>query len=321
MVWEILAINSLLLRLKSLKYFLFVSVLLVSFPFFFLGGALESSSSLMSAWWDCGHLVFFMALVVALSDKFSVHSWRFGALLSFAVFVGGGLIELIQSAVGRDGNWDDLLRDLIAAWFAWLWLLRAGDWARVWVRICGWAARALVTAALVVNLSAVFEESWYYLRAQHEFPLLLGFESAIDTHGLNREMLRTREYHTQGDYGLQIKLSTKLYSGIKFSRLMRDWRSFNHLRVDIYNADAQPFMMSIRVHDIYHKRSDWDASDRFNRSFVLNPGWNYLQFSLADIAAAPAKRTMDMANISWVEIFVGKLPTSKTIYIDNLRLE
>jgi VanZ family protein len=321
MAWGIRAINRVRLNFTRLSYGLAAGVLLITFPFFFLGGAQETSSSLLSAWWDCGHLVFFIALVVVLSRMYSVQSWRFGVLLSLAVFIGGGLIEIIQSAVGRNGSWEDLLRDLIAAWFAWLWLLRSSAWVSGWAWVSVWLARALVTLALMVNLSAVLDESWYYLRAQAAFPLLAGFETPIETHGLNREMLRVPELHTQGDYALQIKLSTKLYSGIKFARLLRDWRGFKRLSVDIYNADTKPFMMSIRVHDIYHKRSDWDNSDRFNRSFHLNPGWNHLSFALDDIQTAPAKRTMDMANISWVEIFVGKLPAPKTIYIDNLRLE
>lgn len=313
MVWGIRVIDTLRARTKLIVQRLSIVILVSAFPFFFLGGAIEVSSSLLSAWWDCGHLVFFIALVAALSNKFDVNKWRVCVAIILGVFVGGGLIEVIQAHIGRDGNWEDLFRDLAATVFGLFWFQRNSKWS--------WLGRLAASLALIPTLTALFFESWHYLHTRNSFPLLSGFESQIETYGFNPEMVRATEFHTQGLYSLKIKLTTNLYSGIKFARLPRDWRGFNRLSVDIYNADTKPFMMSIRVNDSDHKLHGWDNGDRFNRRFRLEPGWNQLSFGMVDIQHAPKSREMDLANVAWLELFVGKLPEPKTIYLDNLRLE
>ncbi len=62
----------------------------------------------MYAIWDCGHLIFFIAIVAIVSRKFDVNKWKVVLLLSIGVFLGGGLIELIQAYIGRDGSWSRL---------------------------------------------------------------------------------------------------------------------------------------------------------------------------------------------------------------------
>lgn len=288
-------------------------IVITAFPFFFWGGEAEASSSLFSAVWDCGHLVFFSAMVIALSKKIDVNNWRVAIAITVAVFFGGGLIEIIQASIGRDGNWDDLLRDLTGTWLGLFWLQRSCAWV--------WVGRFFAIVLLIPNLTAVFFEAWYQLNTRQSFPLLAGFESAVELHWRKKIDVRSAQYHTQGNYSLQIMLTKDPYSGIKFGRLINDWRGFKRLSFDIYNPDSQVFNMTIRVNDNQHKQHDWSMADRFNQSFQLAHGWNYLSFSLDDIQHAPANRLMDLSQISWVEIFVGKLPESRIIYLDNLRLE
>lgn len=312
MVWVIPDISMLKRATEKVIQILPLVIVIVAFPFFFFGGAIEASSNLFGAFWDCGHLVFFIALVVALSKKIDVNNWRIGVLITATVFFGGGLIEIIQASIGRDGNWDDLLRDLTGTWLGLFWIQRGGKWI--------WGGRFLSIVLLIPNLTAVFFEVWYQLNARQNFPILAGFESNVEVHWGKKEDELSAQYHTQGKYALKIKLSPKPYSGIKFGRLINDWRGFKQLRFDIYNPD-QPFDMWIRVNDAEHKQHSWGRADRFNRSFHLNSGWNNLSFSLEDIQHAPASRQMELSQISWVEIFVGKLPESRIIYLDNLRLE
>ncbi|GGY74904.1 hypothetical protein GCM10011613_20470 [Cellvibrio zantedeschiae] len=288
-------------------------ILVGAFPFFFLGGTLESSSSLLSAIWDCGHVVFFIALVVLISRKVDVNNWRVALIITATVFFAGGLIEVIQASIGRDGNWDDLLRDLTGTWLGLFWLQRSTKWVLL--------GRVFATVLLIPNITAVFMESWYEARARHEFPLLVGFESVIESYWGKKEDERSTQYRTQGEYSLKVVLSPKNYSGIKFSRLQQDWRGFKQFGFDIYNPDSTSFYMTVRVNDVQHGLTQWAMKDRFNTSFQLKPGWNHLSYSMDAIEHAPAGRLMDLSHITWVEIFVGKLPESRIIYLDNLRLE
>ena len=112
MAWEIRAINSLPTAITKLKKNIAWVIVIVAFPFFFLGGPDATSSELYGALWNCGHIVFFIALVFALNKQIDLSRWQLSLATLAAVFVGGGMIEVIQSYTGRDGNWDDLLRDL-----------------------------------------------------------------------------------------------------------------------------------------------------------------------------------------------------------------
>lgn len=313
MVWVIPDISMFKFAVDKLTRILPLFILVSAFPFFFLGGAIESSSSLLSAIWDCGHLVFFVALVVFISRRLDVNSWRVALIITATVFFAGGLIEIIQASIGRDGNWEDLLRDLAGTWLGLFWIQRSNKWV--------WMGRICAILLLIPNIAAVFCESWYEVRARHEFPLLVGFESAIESYWGKKEDERSTQYRTQGEYSLKVVLAAKNYSGIKFSRLQQNWRGFKQFGFDIYNPDPTSFYMTVRVNDVQHGQTQWAMKDRFNATFQLNPGWNHLSYPIDVIEHAPADRLMDLSHITWVEIFVGKLPESRIIYLDNLRLE
>lgn len=299
-------------HLVKLRYLISLVVVAVAFPFFFLGGSTEASSYLMYAIWDCGHLVFFIAVVAIFSKKFDVNKWRVVALISFAVFIFGGSIELIQVYIGRDGSWDDLIRDLTGAWLGIFWLQRNNLWS--------WIGRVISLVLLVPTLTTLYYEARFQFNLNQQFPVLAGFESSIETYG-HRASELSPQYHTQGQYSLKVELTTRQYTGAVFNRLINDWSGYKNFSFDIYNPDPQAFTMTVRVNDLDHQASGWASEDRFNRSLNLEQGWNHFTFSLDDLKSAPAHRKMNLKQIVWVEFFSGKLPTPRTVYFDNMRLE
>ena len=313
MVWVIPDINMLKNVVPKLIDIFPLIVVITAFPFFFFGGANETSSNLFGALWDCGHLVFFVALVMVLGKKFDVNSWRVGLVITATVFFGGGLIEIIQANIGRDGNWGDLLRDLTGTWVGLFWLQRSRKWV--------WVGRFFSIALLIPNLTAVFFETWYQLYAMEEFPLLAGFESQIELFGHKGKVELSDIEYSQGLRSGKIELTTNRYSGITFDRLFNDWSSYKWLAFDIYNPDDEPLIMNIRVNDTQHILNGWQYKDRFNRQFSLGSGWNHLRFSIVDIENGPERRKINLAKISHLVIFASRLPKSRIIYLDNLRLE
>ncbi|RYY75103.1 MAG: hypothetical protein EOO52_12420 [Gammaproteobacteria bacterium] len=300
-------------HLLKLRYISSLIVVVVAFPFFFLGGSTESSSNLMYAIWDCGHLIFFIAIVAILSKKFDVNNWKVAILISVAVFLGGGLIELIQAYIGRDGSWTDLLRDMTGTWLGIFWLQRAN--------LLSWAGRIISIALLVPNLNTLFYEARFQFNLIHQFPILAGFESSVETYG-HRGAERSSQIHTQGDYSLKVELTTRQYTGVVFNRMINDWSKHKALAFDIYNAGPDAFTMIVRVNDSQHNLYGWAKQDRFNRAMTLEPGWNHFTFATEDIRNAPQKRKMDLTEITWMEVFVGtRLAAPRTIYMDNVRLE
>jgi VanZ family protein len=313
MAWEIHAINSLPNIKEKLKQHIALVIVVIAFPFFFLGGPDATSSQLYGALWDCGHIVFFIALVFALNKKIDVSRWQFALFTLLAVFVGGGLIEVIQSYAGRDGNWDDLLRDLSGTCVGLFWLRPPS--------LSVWLGRVVALAFLIPSLSVVFFEAWFQYQAMKKFPLLAGFESSIELYGQKPTAELNPQFRTQGHYSLKLNLATERYSGISFERLFNNWSGFKQLSVDIYNPSSLPFNMVLRVNDIAHEKTGWVDEDRFNKRFQVNPGWNHLVFTLDEIQKAPAKRLMNLSQISLIVIYAAQLPEARTIYLDNLKLE
>jgi len=75
--------------------------------------------------------------------------------------------------------------------------------------------------------------------------------------------------------------------------------------------------MVCRVHDSEHNN---EYTDRFNRSFILEKGWNDLVISLADIENSPVNRLLNMDKVENLKLFVTSQDKGRIIYIDHIYL-
>lgn len=300
------------LRHIGLSNLLAIIALLVALPFFFLGGPTPGSTKLFCALWDSGHIFFFMVLAFALSKKFDVSRWRICLVILACVFLGGGLVEIIQSQIGRDGNWQDLLNDLAGTCIGLFWFQRAHKWV--------WGARILSITICIPLLVSIFFELSARIVSSKQLPLLEGFESFVSFYGL-KGVERSDEYHTQGQFSAKVWLGTGLYSGVSLMRLARDWSLYEKLCIDIYNPDPQLETIALRVNDALHDINGWVDSDRFNQRVDLVVGWNHIEFPLSEIQHGPSARSMDLTRISRVILYTRQLQRARVIYVDNIRLE
>lgn len=300
--------------IKNLSVFkrVVLLALIVLFPFFFIGGPQVSSNAFFRAFWDCGHFVFFIGLVIAVNIVYPLQSPRRWLLISSAVFVGGGLIEIIQAHIGRDGNWDDLLRDLTGTWLG-LFFLQAPS-------LLVWLCRGISVALLLPSLWAVVIGARIEIQSYSDFPLIDGFESAIEVKRWKGNVEISSAFASQGSQSLLLHLSPKPYSGAYLRNYLGDWRGYKTVAVDIYNPN-ESLQITFRINDLQHQQGDNDFRDRFNQRITLNRGWNNIRIDLAQVEHAPQLRKMDMDKIIGVEFFVGYLTEPKDIYLDNLRLE
>ena len=70
-----------------------------------------------------------------------------------------------------------------------------------------------------------------------------------------------------------------------------------------------------------HKNSDQNYSDRYNKTFVLQPGWNTISMLLSEVQNSPKTRSMNLENIENIGIFIIQLDKPKVIFIDNVLLK
>lgn len=287
--------------------------LAVAFPLFFIGGPEWVASPLYREVWSQGHLVFFALLALWLTSVVPMARPRRWLLLSVAIVVAGAIIEGIQAQVGRVASWEDGLRNLIGAWFGLFWSLPSNR--KVWL------GRALASALVIWQLTALAGHAMNHLHRLQQFPVLASFESPRDLAGWRGRIERVKEPVSEGRYSLAVHLDTRRFSGVRSYTLRGDWRGYHELVFDLYNPldDAVPIVL--RINDRQHEQSGNRFADRFNHRLTVQSGWNEYRIALEEVRQAPEGRAMNLAEIQQVQLFVQDLEQPRTLYLDHVRLE
>ncbi len=285
--------------------------------FLFVGGPGPDSLRSFRYIWGMGHL-FCFSLWAYLYVNWRGSS-RFKRQLFEAVvlaFLLGGLTELIQSQIGREATWQDLGNDIVGA------ALGVVFFAKSRKTVSKWQLKCLQIPILLIALWSLLPVGKVLLDdviAWRQFPLLSGFETRLEGSRWSGSAKRkiTHEVHFAGNSSLQIMLTTQRYSGLGLKDFPQDWNDYSAVSLQVFNPDEHPLQLHFRIHDQQHNNT---YRDRFNTSFEINPGWNYLRVPLAKVAKSPKDRLLDLTHISGMGLFVGKLDDRRTIYLDDVKL-
>src|SRR5690606_28082725 len=215
--------------------------------------------------------------------------WQQWLHVGWIVLLVGGCIELLQAYVGRDGTWSDVLHNLIGASLGLFWGQKANP--RVWI------GRMLSSLALAPSMALTLQLAVVQYESAQQFPQLADFETQRELSRWKGNMARTDEHASEGRYALKIIFGTEKYSGISFNQFLGNWKSYEHFSFDIFNSDAQPLQIVLRIHDEAHDRADSAYADRFNTRLMVQPGWNYFSIALTEVAQAPAQRQMNLQQL------------------------
>jgi len=297
-----------------------IGLLLVCSTLFFLGGPGDRAARSIQSAWDMGHVVFFFAATVAWIkwgwrgiSASAVKQW---ALVLTCVAVIGLGIEGAQVFLGRNGDFSDLLRDLVGTVLALAFLgpygIRQAASARLGLR--SFAVVLLLWAVSPLAIAVADEIS-----AAKAFPVLADFETPFQLSRWESDVVLSVEGDTvrEGTGALRVPLSTARYSKASLEYFPGDWRDAATLCASVFNPDSDSLELNLRVHDEWH---DQRYSDRFNRVFTFAPGWNDLVVPISDIESAPRDRSMDLSRIAGLSFFTVELPKPRTIYIDEVEL-
>ncbi len=283
----------------------------------FVGGPGGDSGRVFGSVWELGHIVCFglWAFLYAYWRKDS----RFLPLLIVALlftFLIGGAVELIQTQIGRDGDWLDLCHDLIGALvgilvYCWGWQ----NTARRTLVLFSAVALGLLVWSFVPLARVVYDESVEW----RQFPLLCGFETPLEITRWSGSAVRSVDTGVafSGTRSMRVELSTQRYSGLGLGDFSRSWEGFRYVELQVYNPEKEQLLLYFRIHDRQHDNA---YTDRYNSSFSLHQGWNQLMVPLAAVRQAPRSRELDLNEVAGLGIFVGKLERSRVIYIDDVRL-
>ena len=158
--------------------------------------------------------------------------------------------------------------------------------------------------------------SWY------QFPLLSGFETSFEIdrwEGGDRLSVESITSISNGKL-LKLPLTTDKYSGARLKYFDGNWSSARMLKISFYNPDTDLLQITCKIYDLQHTDGYWEDEDRYNRSFLLMPGWNQIEIDLDEVEESPSSRNMDMSHIRGVELFVMSLPAPRILYLDEVRL-
>jgi VanZ family protein len=306
-------------------YRLLLLILAIGFPFFFIAGPGYYSTRSFKALWDLGHILFFGLASAGLCKFFSSRALAPRPMYIFlrvftVVFLFGLMVELLQMfSGGRTPDVFDILRNQMGALIGCVVFCTIRSALKPLPLKLLWTGTLLLLLCFLLPLArAVIDER----EAAARFPVLSDFETPF-------ELSRWRDIHQlqvvkqpvrHGRRSMRVQLSTNKYSGTGLFYFPHDWSGYQWLNFSVYNPEDSRLTLHCRIHDRLHKEHGQVFSDRFHQRFDLDPGWNDLRVSLAEVRMSPSDREMDMHKIEGFGIFVVRQSRPLVIYLDYVYL-
>ena len=298
------------------------ALLLLGTALLFVGGPDYYASRSFKSVWDLGHVVYFALLAVLLSRWTLIYRmslvWQWVVILCITLLIGIS-IELLQYGTTRTPDAGDILRDLTGS----LLVLVFGPFGSK-LKPSSWqlSLRLTVVLLMLVQLWPLTKSLIDEAVARYQFPLLSGFETPFEIDRWERSASISIETIASVSKGnvMKLSLTTDQYSGAVLKHFDGDWTLVRTLQISLYNPDTNPVEITCRIHDRGHSDGDEEYEDRFNRSYMLTPGWNQIEIDLEEVENSPSSRNMDMSQIRGLGLFVVSLPAPRTLYLDEVRL-
>ncbi len=306
--------------LTRLQMCLLLPPALIGAVLLFVGGPGPDSLRSVRYGWVAGHLICF-ALWGYLYLRWRSHLPIRRLLVEIVLlsFLVGGATEIIQSLVGREPSWHDAFNDVLGGLLAGLFFAPGRHQLGAPLRYAAQFLLLLVVAWSLLPFSRALADD---IISRQQFPLLSGFETPFEQTrwgGKSRRHIDQRVVY-RGQKALRVELVSGWYPGVFLNFFPADWRGYAALQMYVHHPLTEPLELHLRIHDQHHRDFDQHHRDRFNASFVLEPGWNRVRVMLADVVSAPRERELDLRRVAGVGFFAVSLKNPRIITIDEVRL-
>jgi hypothetical protein len=97
-----------------------------------------------------------------------------------------------------------------------------------------------------------------------------------------------------------------------------NWEGYKSLDFDIFNPGEKEIQIAVRIDD---REEAPEYKDRYNHSFVLEPGVNRINIPLDKLNTSGTNRILDLKKIYSLIIFMVNPSEKVTLYVDYMRLE
>ncbi len=241
------------------------------------------------------------------------------ALIATAVL--GTLSEAAQIFTSRDASWRDLVADCIGA-ISFLAIFLAVHPTHKFSRIQRTMLLGVAVLLLGWVLAPLTITSAAFVERFSQFPTIVRFDSRFGrvlARAQNIEYQIISSHQGEPAHAL-ITLRDKPWPGVAFHDVWPDWSGFNTLIIELGVNGDSPLAINVRAHDELHKSSK-KFTDRFNRSYTLDPGRQSLRIPLTDLVNAPHGRLMDLTEMSELIIFSDASNAGRSFKLYDIRLE
>jgi hypothetical protein len=241
-----------------------------------------------------------------------------------ATALTGLLSEASQIFRDRDADFWDFVRDLSGA-FAFL----AGVFAIVRFRLRQ-IRRAILaalasTVVLLASVTPLAITAYAYSIRDSYFPHILDFERASISTFITESECKLDRVEPPAGFDLpsdrrvgKLTLYPGMYPGIRIDDPYPDWTGYSTFALRCWSDQSEPFNLVVRIDDRHHNQ---EVNDRYNRSFLISPGLNTIEIPLEEVRNAPIRRSMDMAGIDVIFLFVFENQDTLELYLDDPVLE
>ncbi|UCE66026.1 MAG: VanZ family protein [Candidatus Zixiibacteriota bacterium] len=297
---------------------------------------LPGNTYLIRAIHNAGHFPFFGVLSLLL---FALISLFFGDIIrnrlwlyimAFIFSSAIGILHEFSQIIGpRDADVWDLGRDISgAASFLGLRMICDRKMRDFLMNRYGFIKPLIVFMVLIlilVNIIPIVIWGGAYIYRDRNFPLICGFESVWENKFLNTQSAEIRRSFPpeNWDYrgGHQVGKLTfykAYYPGLEIEEPYPDWTGYDFFTFMVFMETDSAVHLTVRIEDSYHND---EYEDRFNGTFIIEPGLNKISVPLDEIRMAPAARDMDMSKIRSIHLFAFRPSEKFALYFDDFRLE
>ena len=265
---------------------------------------------------DGAHIGVFFVVSWILFPLISGSHLRKSLYLITITAIASILIEGIQESVGRAFQMADIMRNFIG--------LALGLSLRIRLKAKTTNAKKWSNWAFLLFVIVFFIERYPLFKlitAQAYFrinaPVLADFDYEF-------EMGNWQANYARIGYedGALVLFTTpeKHFSGVFFRDFPADWRGFSALHLEIENSQTTAKALTLKITDLTHDLGPHHYDERYNRSFVLQPGENHITVSLDDVEYAPKSRLLNISEISRIDLFLSEPGSGEVFRIDKIYL-
>lgn len=285
---------------------------------------------------NTGHTFVFglLALVslwfVRTTEYFENNSSLYQYIAAFCVCLFAGVMaELLQSALNRDANFQDIIRDTagIVAFLGFYSLLHDNTYSglgRCKTKTIVMVAVAS-TAIMIMALVPLGKLAFAYIKRDQSFPVLVDFDSSwyqkfMSTNFTNLIVVSAPVGWGQepGKLVAMVNMQQTEYPGIVFEELQPDWTDYDYLNFKMYSTNPDSFVLVVRVHDKKHNNN---LNDRFNKRIDILQGENVARIPIETIRVAPKHRKINMEEIEELILFAVRPEKPVGFYLSNIWLD